>query len=87
MIKLFLITLLCVTLVFAHSPGQNFQDAWKQPVNGFLSKADHHFMGRGNSLVRRSAQEEPQGGGRGGGFDFGGGFNFGAGGKVGAGRK
>ncbi|XP_070165825.1 protein suex-1-like [Polyergus mexicanus] len=73
MIKLFLITLLCATLVFADSPVQDLQDAWEKPVNGF-SMADH-LRGRDSSLVRRSAQ--------GGGREFGGVGGEGAGGAGG----
>ncbi|KAM0732235.1 hypothetical protein ACS0PU_001777 [Formica fusca] len=92
MIKLFLITLLCATLVFADSAVQDFQDlkAWKGPVNGFLSTMKHGS----SSLVRRSANAggppgppgggPPGGGGEGyggasGGFQMGGGMGGGAG--------
>ncbi|CAL1677716.1 unnamed protein product [Lasius platythorax] len=51
MIKIFLITLVCATLVFADSPVQDFQNEWQKPMNGLLN-ADH-FMGRHSSLARR----------------------------------
>ncbi|XP_025271254.1 glycine-rich protein 23 isoform X1 [Camponotus floridanus] len=70
MIKLFFITLLCVTLVFAESPQENFRNvrALDKPMTGLHAK-----------LVRRSAQ----GGGAGGQAGMGGGFELGA--KAGAG--
>ncbi|CAL1677715.1 unnamed protein product [Lasius platythorax] len=73
MIKLFLISLFCATLVFADTHVEDFQDALVGPVNGFLSMA--HFRSRvhGNSLVRRSALEK--GGEAEFGFGFGIGFN------------
>ncbi|XP_029673238.1 glycine-rich protein 5-like [Formica exsecta] len=76
MIKLFLITLLCATLVFADSAVQDFQDlkAWKGPVNGFLSTMKHGS----SSLVRRSANGGgPPGGPPGGGPPGGGGEGYG----------
>ncbi|KAM0732236.1 hypothetical protein ACS0PU_001778 [Formica fusca] len=83
MIKLFLITLLCATLVFADLPVQGLQDVREGQVNGFLGMADH--LGRGSSLVRRSAQGGGGQGGAGGGF--GGHMGGGAGGGAGAGGK
>ncbi|XP_072757093.1 uncharacterized protein [Anoplolepis gracilipes] len=60
MIKLFLITLLCGTLVFADSSIQDFEDIQKELVmNGFPGMVNH-FMSH-DSLVRRSAQAEGQG--------------------------
>ncbi|XP_072757118.1 uncharacterized protein [Anoplolepis gracilipes] len=88
MIKLFLITLLCATLVFADSSIQDFEDARKQPVNGFRGIANQ-FTGHGN-LVRRSAQGGGGLGGQiGGGLGFGGqlGAGFGMGAGAGAGGE
>ncbi|KAL6441721.1 hypothetical protein ACFW04_003666 [Cataglyphis niger] len=88
MLKLFLITLLCATLVFANSPVQKFQDV---PMSGFRNTAEH-FMDHGtSSLVRRSAYGSPSSsrppgppgppGGMGGGM--GGGMEGGMQGRVG----
>ncbi|EFN60571.1 hypothetical protein EAG_03742 [Camponotus floridanus] len=72
MIKLFLITLLCVTLVFAESPLENFRNvrALDKPMTGLHAK-----------LVRRS----PPGGGGAGGEGHGGmsgGFGMDAGARF-----
>ncbi|XP_025265250.1 keratin, type II cytoskeletal 5 isoform X2 [Camponotus floridanus] len=75
MIKLFFITLLCVTLVFAESPLENFRNvrALDKPMTGLHAK-----------LVRRSAKgggaggEGGMGAGMGFGANAGGGFGFGA---------
>ncbi|GAB1867887.1 hypothetical protein CAJAP_08966 [Camponotus japonicus] len=74
MIKLFFITLLCVTLVFAESLLHS-RDALDKPMTG-LHNADN-FMNGGAKLVRRSAQGGPEGR-PGGGAGMGGGFGFGA---------
>ncbi|XP_025265254.1 glycine-rich protein 5 isoform X3 [Camponotus floridanus] len=88
MIKLFFITLLCVTLVFAESPLENFRNvrALDKPMTGLHAK-----------LVRRSAKgggaggEGGMGAGMGFGANAGGGFGFGmnggAGGSMGAGAQ
>ncbi|XP_072756900.1 uncharacterized protein [Anoplolepis gracilipes] len=64
MIKLFLITLLCATLVFADSSIQDFEDARKQSMHEFHDMANHFTVH--SSLVRRSPQIGGQGGAQGG---------------------
>ncbi|XP_050445538.1 uncharacterized protein LOC126848591 isoform X2 [Cataglyphis hispanica] len=86
MLKLFLITLFCATLVLANSPVQKFQDTGEM-MNGFVNNMADHFKDHGSSLVRGLAQQEEGGVGAGAGagvdFNFGGGFGAGLGGKWG----
>ncbi|XP_011643753.1 uncharacterized protein LOC105431334 [Pogonomyrmex barbatus] len=58
MIKLFLVTLLCVA-VFADSPADNMNQGWMGPMRAAADQLQHFMGGQDSSLVKRAAS--PQG--------------------------